>query len=106
MRKRDFIKTTRVKAKPTANIASALLYVPGGSTDRPSILKHGMRCVFPVVLDTGASVSITPIASDFVEPPTSLVDAEVRGLNSTTKIQGIGVAELHMRDAFGQDAIV
>ena len=104
--KRDFIQTTRVKAKPTANIASASLYVPGGSTDRPSILKNGVRRVFPVVLDTGASVSITPIASDFVEPLTPLVDAEVRGLNSTTKIHGIGVAELCMRDAFGQDAIV
>ena len=47
----------------------------------------------PVVIDTGASVSLTPNASDFIHPikPTKL--SSLQGLGSTSRVDGQGIVE-------------
>jgi hypothetical protein len=55
----------------------------------------------PVVIDTGASVSLTPNASDFIHPikPTKL--SSLQGLGSTSRVDGQGIVEWQIRDVLG-----
>ena len=52
----------------------------------------------PVVLDTGASTTITPILSDFVTPikPTSL--QHIKGLSGNARVMGEGIVEWYIVD--------
>lgn len=47
----------------------------------------------PIVLDTGASTSITPVLSDFIGPLEPTPISEITGLNSKTRIVGKGTVE-------------
>ena len=62
--------------------------------------------IYPIVLDTGASVSITPLASDFVTPIQPMPGSSVRGLSSSISIAGIGFVEWTLRDVNGNVATV
>ena len=56
---------------------------------------------YPLVLDTGASISITPVLSDFVtdlQPPPVQT---VHGINSSTKVEGSGTVEWQVTDTTG-----
>ena len=55
----------------------------------------------PVVLDTGASFSLTPFKSDFVGPLRRSEISTLKGLSSTTTVEGIGTVEWTIRDVFG-----
>ena len=60
----------------------------------------------PIVIDTGASFSLTPFKSDFVsklERPD--IDA-MHGISDSVKVQGMGWVEWRIRDVFGQVALV
>jgi Reverse transcriptase (RNA-dependent DNA polymerase) len=52
----------------------------------------------PVVIDTGASTSVTPVLSDFIGPlePTSI--EEIRGISSSTRVVGKGTVEWTVQD--------
>jgi hypothetical protein len=103
LEKMDFIQTTKVKNKNefSLNVASAVsLYVPGGSDTSYAFNADAQR-VYPIVLDTGASISITPLASDFVGEIQQLHDSRVRGLASATTVAGIGTVEWKLRDLHG-----
>ena len=55
----------------------------------------------PIVLDTGASISITPYRSDFIGDLEEC-DVELHGLSDTVKVEGIGWVEWSIQDSFGQ----
>ena len=55
----------------------------------------------PVVLDTGASFSLTPFKSDFVGTLRRSEISTLKGLSSTTTVEGIGTVEWTIRDVFG-----
>ena len=57
----------------------------------------------PIVLDTGASISVTPYESDFVSDLEEC-DVELHGLSDTVKVEGIGWVEWSIQDSFGQVA--
>ena len=47
----------------------------------------------PIVINTGASTSITPVIGDFIGPLEPTPAAEIKGLNSKTHIVGKGTVE-------------
>jgi hypothetical protein len=56
----------------------------------------------PIVIDTGASVSLTPNHSDFVGPIRETDISEMQGLSSTSKVAGKGKVKWTVRDLFGR----
>eukprot|EP00978_Attheya_sp_CCMP212_P040535 scaffold222092_cov37-Attheya_sp.AAC.1 len=107
VQKADFLATTRVKHKVQAAIKAAAKALPK---------KHrGMRSAFlpedddmsdymPIIIDSGASVSITPVKSDFIGSITLLPKQTVKGLNHTIKIGGIGKVCWRIIDSNGRKA--
>jgi hypothetical protein len=55
----------------------------------------------PIVIDTGASVSVTPIVADFVGPIRPYAVEGLKGLNSEAKVVGEGTVEWMIRDVLG-----
>jgi hypothetical protein len=55
----------------------------------------------PVVLDTGASFSLTPFMNDFVGPIRPSPIGSLRGVSASANIAGIGTVEWMIRDLFG-----
>ena len=62
--------------------------------------------VFPLILDTGASISITPVLSDFVEDLKPPPVQQVHGINSTSKIEGAGTVEWQVNNIDGQSKTI
>jgi len=60
----------------------------------------------PIVIDTGASTSITPVLGDFVGDlkPTDI--AEVKQLSGNTKVVGKGIVEWEVRDLWNVSKII
>ena len=56
----------------------------------------------PIVFDTGASFSVTPLASDFVTPLEAPSVSNMTGLADSVKIAGVGWVEWPIRDMFGR----
>jgi hypothetical protein len=56
----------------------------------------------PIVLDTGASFSLTPFESDFVHGPTPSKATEMTGITNAVKIEGIGTVEWPIVDIYGR----
>ena len=52
----------------------------------------------PVVIDTGASFSLTPIIDDFIEDIKPAPINEIQGLTHRTKVVGEGFVEWKVRD--------
>ena len=55
----------------------------------------------PVVIDTGASTSLTPRLEDFDGPIKDCETTELNGLSSTTTVVGVGMAAWTLKDVFG-----
>lgn len=56
----------------------------------------------PCVFDTGASLSVTPLMTDFVTPLEDPQISDMKGLADTVKIKGKGTIEWTIRDVFGK----
>ena len=75
----------------------------------PPALQHRMSVYLnaaddadlPVVIDTGASTSLTPRLEDFDGPLKECETTELNGLSSTTAVVGVGMAAWTLRDVFG-----
>jgi hypothetical protein len=61
---------------------------------------HKDDCV-PIVIDTGASVSVTPVLTDFLGPLHPCATANLKGLSDTTEVIGEGTVNWLVRDMFG-----
>jgi hypothetical protein len=55
----------------------------------------------PIVIDSGATLSLTPNRSDFIGELRPAPMAELNGLSSTTAVEGFGTVEWTIRDLFG-----
>jgi hypothetical protein len=66
---------------------------------------HNQREV-PIVIDTGASFSLTPYLEDFQTPLEPSKLDSLLGLNGTAKIEGVAWVEWEIRDWHGQVAIL
>lgn len=62
----------------------------------------------PIVLDTGCTISITPLKSDFISPPQPCEDKDssVKGLTDQARVQGEGIVQWRIKDVFGQVATI
>jgi hypothetical protein len=56
----------------------------------------------PIIIDSGASVSITPHLSDFVSPPSPVQPAEIKGIASGLQIHGMGDISYTFTNDLGQ----
>jgi hypothetical protein len=56
---------------------------------------------YPIIIDTGASMSLTPCMDDFLGKLDPSPVTELHGLNTTTKVYGIGTVSWSVRDVFG-----
>jgi hypothetical protein len=54
----------------------------------------------PIVIDTGASMNLTPFREDFVGP-IEAISYIVNGLSGTTKVEGVDTVEWRIVDYFG-----
>ena len=57
--------------------------------------------LLPIVIDSGASISLTANYNDFVGPIRPATITELHGLSHTTKVHGVGKVEWTVRDVFG-----
>ena len=55
----------------------------------------------PIVIDTGASLSLTPYKEDFVEPPQPCLLKALHNVSSTTKVEGVGTVAWRVIDLYG-----
>ena len=55
----------------------------------------------PIVIDSGASVCLTPFQSDFITPIKDTSLSDLNGLSSTTKVVGEGTVSWTVYDMFG-----
>ena len=60
----------------------------------------------PIVIDTGASFSLTPFVEDFVDVLEDPDISEMHGLSDSVQVKGVGWIEWSVRDPFGQIAII
>ena len=68
-------------------------------TQKVSYLSKGnTQCNTPVVLDTGASFSLTPFEDDFVALIVSTSSKEMKGIADSLRIQGVGTVSRSIRD--------
>jgi hypothetical protein len=96
------------KAERQSFLSRLGLPVPIGraSAVTNSVRQHGIyfnhqdHC--PIVIDTGASVSLTPFKSDFVGPIKSSDIPEMQGLSAAAKVAGKGKVKWTVRDLFGR----
>jgi len=76
-------------------------------TQKVSYLSNGnTQCNTPVVLDTGASFSLTPFIAKFVTPIVSTSSKEMKGIANSLRIQGVGTVFWPIRDVFGRTRTV
>ena len=64
------------------------------------------RSGMPIVLDTGCSHSLSPVSSDFIGPIKPCKQRNLRGLNGTVDIVGVGTVEWIIRDYFDNVRII
>ena len=57
--------------------------------------------LLPIVIDSGASISLTANYNDFVGPIRPATITELKGLAHTTKVRGVGNVAWTVRDVFG-----
>ena len=55
----------------------------------------------PIVIDSGASLSLTPFKHDFVNPPEKSKLKELNNVSSTTKVEGEGMVAWKIIDFYG-----
>ena len=57
--------------------------------------------LLPIVIDSGASISLTANYNDFVGPIRPATITELQGLSHTTKVHGVGQVKWTVRDVLG-----
>ena len=89
-RVREFIR-------PRANVCSAQI----GSTHEHSVYLSSDSSNYPIVIDSGASFSLTPNIEDFITPLTP-VNVKLTNLDGETPVAGVGTVEWVIRDVNGK----
>jgi hypothetical protein len=68
--------------------------------------EHRGRQIFPIVIDTGASLSVSPVKEDFIGEIITNDDVTIKGLSHEIRVAGHGRVRWKLRDAFGKEDIV
>jgi hypothetical protein len=88
-----------------ALIASAKLvqtsYDHADTSSKQTVYISQKKHELPIVIDSGASYSVTPNLDDFVGPIEKAETQELNGLNATIKVIGQGTVEWKIQDLFG-----
>ena len=66
------------------------------------ITERHEQCDMPIVFDTGASFSVTPVQSDFISGLTEAEAKHMNGLTDSALIEGKGWVEWTVKDVFGR----
>lgn len=112
-------RVRRIPLRPRAKVALSNLYELGD----PSLLSNNYETITfedfcqgkkmdlasytnrvqepPIVLDTGASTSLTPVLSDFVGELTKPTSLQIKGLSSSARVVGVGTVEWTIVDLWG-----
>jgi hypothetical protein len=90
----------RDKTYRQALLSAAMLTGNAVSTTASVYSAHKDDCV-PIVIDTGASVSVTPVLTDFLGPLRPCATANLKGISGTTEVIGEGTVNWLVRDMFG-----
>ena len=75
---------------------------PPNSVMSGTYLSDNVQSELPIVFDTGASLSVTPVLEDFVTPLEDAKIGQMTGLADSVRIAGIGWVEWTIRDVFGK----
>ena len=78
---------------------------PFGEYKGAYLLGNLRRTDVPIVIDTGASFSLTPFMENFVSPLEPADTDSMSGLADSVKVHGMGWVEWSIRDTFGQVAL-
>jgi hypothetical protein len=70
-------------------------------TSQPYVFHTADDSHLPVVVDTGASISISPNISDFIGTIKKPSCETLQGLGDSSKVDGQGIIEWHIRDVLG-----
>jgi hypothetical protein len=103
------VATTLGSSIPQSNfglIAEAMLQRPSDSLSSSEYSFLTQSTDLPVVLDTGASTSLTPVLSDFIGPLEPAPLTEIRGLTSTTRVVGKGIVEWNICDYWNVPGVI
>ena len=68
---------------------------------RPAVFISSIQSELPIIIDTGASVSITPIPTDFVSQLTAPDLQELKQVNGSTQVVGQGTVRWTIEDVNG-----
>jgi hypothetical protein len=98
------VRSTK-KAKRSKTYHQALLYavmITGDAVSATASVYSSRKddCV-PIVIDTGASVSVTPVLTDFLGHLRPCATANMKGLSGTTEVSGEGTFNWLVRYMFG-----
>jgi hypothetical protein len=86
-------------------IAADNILPPGTSGEQTAYFNKDTLAI-PIVIDSGATMSLTPVLSDFITPLQVPEHANIRQVNGLIKIEGVGQVRWHMRDLFGSTVTV
>jgi hypothetical protein len=64
------------------------------------------RNSIPLVFDTGATIGVTPFASDFESWETTSHHLRLHGITSETEVRGVGIAKWEIRDDKGMKHVL
>jgi len=74
------------RPQPPVNIAALSAF------QSTAVQKHAMTGIIPLILDTGASVSVTSSLGDFLTSPTPVKRTTLQGIAAGLEVKGIGTA--------------
>jgi hypothetical protein len=94
-------KAKRSKTYRQTLLSAALITGYAVSATAPVYSSHKEDCV-PIVIGTGASVSVTPVLTDFLVHLRPCATANLKGLSRTTEVIGEGTVNWVVRDMFLQ----
>jgi len=99
---KTFIQTTDTKQKQEGAFICALkLQDKPSLTSQRSIYTPSNEKEYPIVIDTGASISCTPCLKDFIGHLKVCEIKDLQGLNSNIPVKGVGEVEWTIVDVFG-----
>jgi hypothetical protein len=93
-------KKSRRNTYRQALLSAALITGNAVSATASVYCSHKEDCI-PIVIDTGASVSVTPVLTDFIGPLRPCATANLKGLSGSTEVIGEGTVNWLVRDMFG-----
>jgi hypothetical protein len=110
--KNDFRATTKVKKKNAmalqeashlASMSTALIATRNFKWSTRPYVFWGMdhKMAIPIVIDTGASISVTGITQDFIRELQGVdPDVNLQGLNNKVKVEGVGTVHWTIHDQY------